>query len=86
VKYVFRLARDPKKPTEVIAALIKVAHGGEDVFTSEPRPLQTGETVEGWYKLDPSLELGHYLLGVQAKKPRSKSPPVTRWIDFEVKR
>jgi len=63
---------------------IQVAHDGKNVFVSEPRPVQTGETVEGWYKLDAALDLGQYLLGVQAKMAGSKSAPMTQWIDFEV--
>jgi VWFA-related protein len=86
VKYVFRLVRDPKRPPEATVVQIKVAHDGKDVFASEPRPVQTGETVEGWYKLDSSLEPGQYLIGVQAKKSGSKSAPMTQWIDFEVTR
>lgn len=86
MKYVFRLVRDSKRPAEATVVQIKVAHDGKDVFASEPRPVQTGETVEGWYKLDSSSEPGQYLIGVQAKKPGSKSAPMTQWIDFEVTR
>ena len=84
VKYLFRLVRDPRKPAQAVAVQIQVAHDGKNVFASEPRPVQTGETVEGWYKLDASLGLGQYLLGAQATKPGSKSAPMTQWIDFEV--
>ena len=86
VKYAFRLVRDPQKAAKAITVQIKVAHHGKGVFASEPRPVQTGETTEGWYKLDSSLEPGQYLLGVQAKEPGSKSAPKTQWIDFEVVR
>jgi VWFA-related protein len=84
VKYLFRLVRDPRKPAEAVAVQIQVAHDRKNVFASEPRPVQTGETVEGWYKLDASLDLRQYLLGAQATKPGSKSAPMTQWIDFEV--
>jgi hypothetical protein len=84
VKYLVRPVRDPKKPAQAILVQIKVSHDGKEAFTSEPRAVQTGETVEGWYKLDTSFEPGQYLLGVLAKKAESKSAPVMRWIDFEI--
>ncbi len=84
VKYLFRVVRGPRKPAEAVGLLIKVAHEGKDVFASEPRQVQTGETVEGWYKLDSSLEPGQYLLGFQARVPAPKSTPITEWIDFEI--
>ena len=83
VKYAFAVVR-AKKPAESVAVAVKIAPDGKDIFAGEPRPVQADETVEGWYKLDPALEPGEYLLGVEARKPGQKSAGVTQWIDFEV--
>ena len=84
VNYALGVQRDPKKPAEGVEIQVKVVHEGKDIFASDPRTLQTGETLEGWYKLDGTLEPGQYLLGVQAKNPSAKAAPIGQWIDFEI--